>query len=141
MDEKGKHRVKGGWRVAAVLLLLLPFLYVASAGPAVENTAMSPDRDATAAARLAAALANEKCRKQWRQEPFYRDLYTAEFRAGRWYWGEYDPAGPDGFSAEVSFRRDGSDPRIQINFSTDTEADWNEGHEEDETIIGPTEAE
>jgi hypothetical protein len=40
---------------------------------------------------------------------------------GRWEWGRYDPAGPAGFSAEVSFDKKGKNERVRINWSTDTE--------------------
>jgi hypothetical protein len=84
-----------------------------------EADEVSEIRDPAVAARLAARYANEKCAKQWRREPFYPDLYSANLRNGRWHWGEYDPAGPEGFSVEVSFERDGKNPKVQVNFSTD----------------------
>jgi hypothetical protein len=76
--------------------------------------------DPAKAAEYAAWHANEKCRKAWGRTPFSADLYPASERDGRWHWGEYDPAGPDGFSAEVSFSRDGTAVIVQINFSVDT---------------------
>jgi len=84
-------------------------------------------RSPAAAAELACWYANEKCLRQWGRAPFSPYLYVAHFKNERWFWGEYDPAGPGGFSAEVSFARDGSDVRVQINFSIDTADDLLKG--------------
>jgi len=93
--------------------------------------------DAAAAAALASRLANDKCKEIYKREPFDPELYRARFLEGRWNWGEYDPAGPEGFSAEVSFARDGSDAQVQIHFSTDIE-DWGDSEDDVEKDWGPT---
>jgi hypothetical protein len=81
----------------------------------------TPTGQVEAAAARAASLANERCKKLWDATPFRAEMHTAELRDGRWHWGKYNPAGPDGFSAEVSFREDGSDPQVRVYFSTDAE--------------------
>jgi hypothetical protein len=94
-------------------------------GAGGESTAGTTEiADGAAAAVFAARLANEKCHRLWRTEPFQPELHSAQFQGGRWHWGEYDPAGPGGFSAEVSFAPDGSNAEVRINFSTDAETEW-----------------
>ena len=71
------------------------------------------------AAALAARLANDECQRLYERRPFSADLYSAELRGTTWHWGRYDPAGTHGFSAEVSFGIDGSDPKIRVHWSSD----------------------
>lgn len=75
------------------------------------------------AATFAATAANKECLRIWRRAPFASRMYPATMLNGRWHWGRYDPFGPDGFSAEVSFGEDASALKVQINFSTD-KVDW-----------------
>ena len=88
-----------------------------------------PIEDAGEAAKLAASLANQECQRIWHHTPFEPDMYPASMENGRWQWGGYDPFGPDGFSAEVTFGQDGSGAKVQINFTTDAEIDWSEGRD------------
>ena len=71
------------------------------------------------AAGLASKLANDECEQLYRQRPFSTDLYPAELQGSIWQWGRYDPAGIHGFSADVSFRVDGSDPKVKVHWSSD----------------------
>ncbi|MEX2121210.1 MAG: hypothetical protein WD847_16575 [Pirellulales bacterium] len=80
-----------------------------------------PTPDQRAAAALAARLANERCDELWGERPFSPDTYVARFHNGRWHWGEYDPAGVHGYSAEVSFGPSGKRSKVQIYWSTDAE--------------------
>ena len=69
---------------------------------------------------LAARLANDECERLYGKRPFYPNLYPAELEGTTWHWGRLDPGGVDGFSAKVSFTLDGSYPKVEIYYSTDT---------------------
>ena len=71
------------------------------------------------AAALGARIANAKCDSRFGEQPFKAEHYAAWFNNGRWHWGEYDPAGIDGYSAKVSFDEDGGDRKCEVYFSTD----------------------
>lgn len=71
------------------------------------------------AANFAANLANEECQKLCKRRPFSPGSYRATFRDNRWYWGKFDPAGVHGYSAEVSFRKDGGAAKVEVFFSSD----------------------
>src|SRR5262245_44873769 len=66
---------------------------------------------------FAANLANDEFANRFGQRPFRPDMYEPELHAGRWYWGSFEPA--EFFSAEVSFRRDTTDPKLRIFWATD----------------------
>lgn len=83
-----------------------------------------PIQDPRDAAEFAATAANDECLRIWRRAPFAANMYPATMVDGWWHWGGYDPFGPDGFSAEVSFGHRASSVKVQINFSTDA-VDWN----------------
>ena len=72
------------------------------------------------AAKFAAKLANRECEELYKRKPFSPKSYKAIFRENRWHWGKFDPAGIHGYSAEVSFKKDGSDPRVDVFFSSDS---------------------
>ncbi len=74
---------------------------------------------ANEAAALATRVANEECERLYERRPFSANLYSIELREATWHWGRYDPAGIHGFSAEVSFRVDGSDPKVKVHWSSD----------------------
>ncbi|MDD2889802.1 MAG: ABC transporter substrate-binding protein [bacterium] len=69
--------------------------------------------------KLAADLANQECEKIYGTHPFLPEHYKAEFSGERWEWGHIDAAGIKGYSAEVSFKKDGTDKKVQVFFSTD----------------------
>ena len=71
------------------------------------------------AAVLAAQLANEQCERQYRRRPFKPEQHSAIFQGGRYHWGGLDVGGAGGFSAVVTFRRDGSEPHVEVYFSSD----------------------
>lgn len=72
------------------------------------------------AAVLAARLANDQCERQYRRRPFKAEQYPAVLRQGIYYWGNLDVGGHEGFSAAVIFHPDGSEPHVEIYFSSDT---------------------
>jgi hypothetical protein len=82
---------------------------------------VQPIRGQRAAGAFAARLANGRCHEIWGERPFTQDTYAARFLNGRWYWGEYDPAGVYGYSAEVSFGPSGEHSQVQVYWSTDAE--------------------
>ncbi len=78
--------------------------------------ALSPEN----AAVLAAKLANEECQRRYRRQPFQPSQYTAFLRDGIYHWGQLDVGGEGGFSSLVTFRPDGSQPHVEVYFSSDS---------------------
>ena len=74
---------------------------------------------ATQAATLAAKLANDECERLYKRRPFVPEQYEAGFAEGLYHWGYLDVGAPAGLSAEVWFKPDGSDPHVNVWFSTD----------------------
>jgi hypothetical protein len=72
-----------------------------------------------AAASRAAQLANDECWRRFKRRPFKASQHPALLENGEYRWGGLDPAGPGGFSAFVTFRTDGSEPKVEVYFSTD----------------------
>jgi len=75
---------------------------------------------AQGASVLAAQLANEQCERQYRRRPFRPDQYPVILRDGVYHWGHLDVGGHQGFSASVIFYPDGSEPNVEVYFSSDT---------------------
>jgi hypothetical protein len=73
----------------------------------------------SAAADLAAKLANDECELGYRKRPFTAEQHAAVLEGDRYRWGRLDPGGLAGLSAVVTFRADGSQPNVQVYFSTD----------------------
>lgn len=71
------------------------------------------------AAEFASELANKKCKESFAKAPFAPDSYVAKLLGSRWYWGKIEPAGIQGYSAEVEFNTDGSDPKVRVVLYTD----------------------
>jgi len=71
------------------------------------------------AAQLAAKLANDQCEHQYRKRPFRAEQHLVVLKDGIYRWGGLDVGGPGGLSALVTFRRDGSEPHVEVYFSTD----------------------
>ena len=69
--------------------------------------------------QLSADLANQECEKIYGERPFLPEHYEVTFSNGRWQWGHMDPAGINGYSAKVSFKKDGTDKKVQVFLSTD----------------------
>lgn len=106
-----------GWRGSLTLALALLGFLLPGAGVAEsdEQKRLSPKR----AAALAARLANEECERMYDRRPFAPTTYPVRFEEDRFEWGRVDPGGEDGFSAAVSFDRDGRDAVARCYFSTD----------------------
>lgn len=71
------------------------------------------------AAQLAAKLANDECERLYQRRPFDSSQHAAVLRDGEYLWGGLDVGGPAGFSARVTFRQDGSKPKVEVFFSSD----------------------
>jgi hypothetical protein len=71
------------------------------------------------ASSLAARLANEQCERQYRRRPFKAQQYPAIMADGAYHWGKLDVGGKGGFSALVIFCPDGSEPHVEVYFSSD----------------------
>ena len=82
---------------------------------AVARRALSADD----AARLAARLANDGCERQYRTRPFSPEQHSAVLQDGLYRWGGLDVGGPRGFSALVTFHEDGTEPHVEVYFSSD----------------------
>ena len=68
---------------------------------------------------LAATLANDECERLYKKLPFRPEQYKAKMVDGLYHWGQLDVGAPAGLSAEVSFKPDGSDPKVKVWFSSD----------------------
>ena len=71
------------------------------------------------AAKLAAKLANDECERRYRKRPFTAEQHAAVLEGDMYRWGRLDPGGQAGLSALVTFRADGSQPDVEVYFSTD----------------------
>lgn len=69
---------------------------------------------------FAARLANDQCERQYRRRPFKPEQYAAVLREGVYCWGNLDVGGHAGFSASVTFFPDGSQPHVEVYFSSDS---------------------
>jgi hypothetical protein len=74
------------------------------------------------AAKLAAKLANDQCERQYRKRPFTAEQHSVLLEDGIYRWGGLDVGAPSGLSALVTFRQDGSEPRVEVYFSTDVQS-------------------
>jgi hypothetical protein len=72
------------------------------------------------AAALACELANEKAQNAFGVSPFTPESYSPRRIGSRWHWGKIEPPGIRGYSAEVEFNMDGSDPKVRTVLYTDT---------------------
>ena len=71
------------------------------------------------AAKFASKLANEKCKESFNKSPFTPDSYVAQLSDSRWSWGNIEPTGINGFSAEIGFNMDGSEQKVRVVLHTD----------------------
>src|SRR5690349_21099262 len=55
----------------------------------------------------AAELANDRCEKEFGVRPFEADTFKLLLADDRYEWGRLDPIGVRGYSARVSFNREG----------------------------------
>ncbi len=88
-------------------------------GCAPSEKCVPSELNAEKAIKLASKLGNEECEKMYNRRPFSPDSYKATFEKGRWRWGHFDPAGIHGYSAEVSFAKNGASPKVEVFFSSD----------------------
>jgi hypothetical protein len=108
------------WFVMAVLVLLpgcsklFPTSRSGTGAPQLRQT-LSP----TQAAVLAARLANDECQRRDQKRPFVPEQYAAVLKGNVYRWGRLDEGGRDGLSALVTFAPDGSNPKVEVYFSTD----------------------
>ena len=73
----------------------------------------------TDAAQVAARLANDECERLYKRRPFVARQYPAVLQNGEYCWGHLDEGAVGGFSASITIGRDGSNPKVQVYFSTD----------------------
>jgi hypothetical protein len=81
-----------------------------------KHRALSPEE----AAALAAKLANKECEHRYKRQPFTAGQHKPILQDGFYRWGKLDVGGIGGFSAVVSFRQDGSEPHVEVYFSSDS---------------------
>ena len=67
------------------------------------------------AERIAVDLANDLCQRDSGKRPFRTGVFPATQSDGRWLWGWLDPASAAGYSAQVSFRTDRSNPAVSLS--------------------------
>ena len=67
-----------------------------------------------AAEKRAVAMANDRCEQEFGKRPFKTGRFPATRSGERWLWGWLDAAGGQGYTAQVSFRADGSEPEARI---------------------------
>ncbi len=94
-------------------------LLALAAGLLISQPGCSHSLSSVQAAAFAAGLANDKCEHQYQKRPFRADQYQAVMHDGIYHWGSLTVGGLGGFSAIVSFRKDGGEPQVQIYYSTD----------------------
>ena len=71
------------------------------------------------AAEFASELANEKCKELFGNSPFTPNSYVAQLSDSRWSWGNIEPTGINGFSAEIGFNMDGSEQKVRVVLHND----------------------
>jgi hypothetical protein len=71
------------------------------------------------AAEVAARLANDECERLYKKRPFTAKSYRAVRKGDRYRWGRLDVTGRGGFSALVTLATNGTDPKVEVYFSTD----------------------
>jgi hypothetical protein len=111
-----------------VLAVLIAGLVISGAGCSRSSphgigqspmTAARHELSTDEAAQLAAKLANDQCERQYHKRPFVAEQHSVVLEDGIYHWGGLDVGGPGGLSALVTFRRDGSEPHVEVYFSTD----------------------
>ena len=113
-------RAPWSWCVMAVLILspgcskLFP---TSTSGTGAQQSRQT--LSSTQAAILAAKLANDECERLHQRRPFTAEQYAAVLEGDVYRWGRLDEGGRDGLSALVTFAPDGSNPKVEVYFSTD----------------------
>lgn len=110
-----KHR-----RVTALLeICIILFLAVCAGCHSAGTSKLEKPLSQSQALELAVKLANEKSTAQYSVAPFELDSYRVLFSEGRWLWGGLDPAGINGYSANVTFDAFGMNRTVEVFWSTD----------------------
>ena len=110
------------WPCALLFLFLAPVGCTkppAPPGGSERTLGLNHSLSAIEAAELAARLANDECERLYQKRPFTPDQHAAVLKDGVYRWGRLDVGGRGGFSAVVTFRADGSQPHVEVYFSTD----------------------
>ena len=108
------------WCIMAVLILspgcskLFP---TSTSGTGAQQSRQT--LSSTQAAILAAKLANDECERRYEKRPFAPGQYAAVLEGDVYRWGRLDEGGHGGLSAIVTFAPDGSNPKVEVYFSTD----------------------
>jgi hypothetical protein len=108
----------GRWGAVVVLTFC-----VGCSARTTTTTGVGPKRGealtAAEAAQLAANLANDECDRRYNRRPFAPDQRSIVWDGERYRWGGLDVGGPGGFSALVTFAKDGSESKVEVYYSTD----------------------
>jgi hypothetical protein len=100
--------------------ILAPMLLRENGGEPLFEPKTRSALSAEEASVLAARLANDQCESRYQRRPFKPEQYPAVLGEGIYHWGKLDVGGPQGFSASVTFHPDGSEPHVEVYFSSDT---------------------
>ncbi|GEM_PF-5976031 len=73
-----------------------------------------PPSSPAAAEKFAVSLANDRCEKEYGKRPFKTGHFPATRSGDRWLWGWLDAGEAQGFTAQVSFRADRTQPDARI---------------------------
>lgn len=60
------------------------------------------------------------------RKPFRTGYFPPTRDGSRWLWGWLDPAGGQGYTAQVSFNADGSLPEVALSFGEPSHVDMEE---------------
>lgn len=70
------------------------------------------------AALRAARVANDAAEKQFGVRPFIPTNWVARFENNKWRWGHQEDSDANGYSADVTMNRDGSEVDAKISFTS-----------------------
>ncbi len=82
--------------------------------------AVSTPRDAE---NIAVELANDKCQHEFGKRPFKTGAFPAARSGDRWLWGWLDAKSGRGYTAQVSFHSDGTDPQVAVSLGAEGQVD------------------
>ncbi len=85
-----------------------------------------PIHSASTAEKYAVELANDLCQRDSGKRPFRTGYIPASLSGDRWLWGWLDPATAQGYSVQVSFRVDRSEPTVSLSLHADAQPDMEE---------------
>ena len=98
--------------VAAVSLAAFMGVLTACAGNRTDSPA--------AAEKFAVSLANDRCEKEFGKRPFKTGRFPATRSDDRWLWGWLDAKAAEGYTAQVSFHADRTEPEAHV-YATESE--------------------